>query len=118
MRLKTIIDILPAFAAFILLAPRSTGETRVTDFFKYAEQVIYSVRGHYTRIHGRIPGLTEVPLEKQRIYTMRGFFKLAPRQTIAEATHYATRSEDYAQIPELGEPQFGSNVVVIVVVSM
>lgn len=78
MRLKEELDILDDFAALIVLETRSAEGGRATNSLNYAEQVISSVRGHYTRIQGRIPGMADGALGKKLSYILRGLPKMAP----------------------------------------
>lgn len=56
LRLKNELDVVYAFAAFIVFAPRVLERIRPNNSVYYAEQVIPSVRGHYSCIHVRRPG--------------------------------------------------------------
>lgn len=72
-------DILAAFASFIVCEPQSLDTTKTTNTVNYAEQVISSVKGQYSSMHGRLPGLSEGSLGgKQWLNTLNEFRKLAP----------------------------------------
>lgn len=77
--LKDELDLLAAFAAFVVFSPRGNGKDGSTNCVNYAEQVIYSVGGNYTGIHGRRPRLTNGELGgKQLKYALNGLRKLSP----------------------------------------
>lgn len=80
-RLKEELDVLYAFAAFIVLAPRTPAGNRARNSVNYAEKVLSSLRGHYARIHGRLTGNHDRELGgKQLSYTLSGLRKLAPSE--------------------------------------
>lgn len=75
MCLKEELDTLASFDAFIVLdpsldTPKSLEKGRTTNSVNYAGQVISSVRGHYARMNGRRPGLSDGPFGG-KIYRIR-----------------------------------------------